>query len=101
MAVLPAAMGHRTAASTNLPAYCAHPAVLDDEGVIAPWYQGLNGPLDERLQIAVNVYKRYPWVGRPKAVMAAPDFVYTSHWSIQPDETIELRFAAPAGSAAS
>lgn len=75
-------------ATTNLPAYYAHAAVLDANGVIAPWYQGLNGQLDERLNIAVNVYKRYPWVDRPKAVMAAPDFVYNSHWSIQPDGTI-------------
>ncbi len=75
-------------ASTNLPSYYAHPTVLDANGVIAPWYQGLNGQLDERLNIAVNVYKRYPWVDKPKAVMAAPDFIYNSHWSIKPDGTI-------------
>ena len=75
-------------ASTNLPSYYAHEAVLDANGVIAPWYHGLNGQLDERLNIAVNVYKRYPWVDKPKAVMAAPDFVYNSHWSIKPDGTI-------------
>jgi hypothetical protein len=57
-------------------------------GVIAPWYHGLNGQVDERLNIAVNVYKRYPWVDKPKAVMAAPDFIYNSHWSIKPDGTI-------------
>src|SRR5579862_5269621 len=74
--------------STNLPSYYAHATVQDDYGVIAPWYHGLNGQLDERLNIAVNVYKRYPWVDKPKAVMAAPDFVYNSHWSIKPDGTI-------------
>jgi hypothetical protein len=77
-------------AATNLPAYYAHPAVLDPNGVIAPWYQGLNGQLDERLNIAVNVYKRYPWVDKPKAVMAAPDFIYNSHWNIKPDGTITI-----------
>ena len=56
--------------------------------MIAPWYHGLNGQIDERLNIAVNVYKRYPWVDKPKAVMAAPDFIYNSHWSIRPDGTI-------------
>jgi hypothetical protein len=71
-----------------LPSYYAHPAVEDAQGVIAPWYRGLNGQLDERLQIAVNVFKRYPWVDKPKAVMAAPDFIYNSHWSIKPDGTI-------------
>jgi len=75
-------------AATNLPAYYAHPAVLDAQGVIAPWHQGLNGQLDERVSIAVNVLKRYPWVDKPKAVMAAPDFVYNSHWSIKPDGSI-------------
>ncbi len=56
--------------------------------MIAPWYHGLNGQVDERLNIAVNVYKRYPWVDKPKAVMPAPDFIYNSHWSIKPDGTI-------------
>lgn len=75
-------------AATNLASYYAHETVEDVHGVIAPWHQGLNGQLDERVNIAVNVYKRYPWVDRPKAVMAAPDFVYNSHWSIRPDGTI-------------
>ena len=75
-------------ASTNLPSYYAHLTELYADGVIAPWYHGLNGQLDERLNIAVDVYKRYPWVDRPKAVMAAPDFIYNSHWSIKPDGTI-------------
>jgi hypothetical protein len=74
----------------TLPAYYAHETVHDAQGVIAPWYQGLNGQLDERVNIAVNVYKRYPWVDKPKAVMAAPDFIYNSHWSIKPDGTIVI-----------
>ena len=73
-----------------MPAYYAHETVQDAQGVIAPWYQGLNGQLDERVNIAVNVYKRYPWVDKPKAVMAAPDFIYNSHWSIKPDGTIVI-----------
>jgi hypothetical protein len=77
-------------AATNLPAYYAHPVVEDTHGVIAPWYRGLNGQLDERVNIVVNVLKRYPWVDKPKAVMAAPDFVFNSHWSIKPDGTIMI-----------
>jgi hypothetical protein len=77
-------------ASTNLPSYYAHATEVDTYGVIAPWYHGLNGQLDERMNIAVNVYKRYPWVDQPKAVMAAPDFIYNSHWSIKPDGTIMI-----------
>ncbi len=76
--------------AATLPSYYAHEAVHDQYGVIAPWYQGLNGQLDERVNIAINVYKRYPWVDKPKAVMAAPDFVYNSHWSIKPDGTIVI-----------
>ena len=76
--------------AATLPAYYAHETVQDAQGVIAPWYQGLNGQLDERVNIAVNVYKRYPWVDKPKAVMAAPDFIYNSHWSIKPDGTIVI-----------
>ncbi|MGA2749149.1 MAG: hypothetical protein ABSG59_10260 [Verrucomicrobiota bacterium] len=76
--------------ATNLPSYYAHPSELDSNGVIAPWYHGLNGQLDERLNIAVNVYKRYPWVDKPKAVMAAPDFIYNSHWSITSNGDIKI-----------
>src|SRR5215471_18467030 len=83
-------VAHNAIAVTNLLSYYAHAAVLDTNGVIAPWHQGLNGQLDERLNIAVNVYKRYPWVDKPKAVMAAPDFIYNSHWSIKPDGTIVI-----------
>lgn len=85
---LSAIVTFRAEAATNLPAYYAHDTVLDEHGVIAPWYRGLNGQSDERLNIAVSVYKRYPWVDKPKAVMAAPDFIYNSHWSIKPDGTI-------------
>ncbi len=74
--------------STTLQSYYAHRVVEDENGVIAPWSQGINGPLDTRLRIAVQVLKRYPWVDTDKAVMAAPDFVYNSHWSIQDDGTI-------------
>jgi hypothetical protein len=76
--------------AATLPSYYAHATVQDSNGVIAPWHPGLNGQLDERVNIAVNVYKRYPWVDRPKAVMAAPDFIYNSHWSIKPDGTIVI-----------
>lgn len=68
--------------------YYAQKGVEDEYGVIAPWHNGQNGPLDTRLRIAVEVLKRYPWVDRDKAVMAAPDFVYNSHWSIKDDGTI-------------
>ncbi|MEN6429178.1 MAG: malectin domain-containing carbohydrate-binding protein [Phycisphaerales bacterium] len=74
--------------ATTLERYYAHKAVEDEHGVIAPWSDGFNGPLDTRVRIAVEVLKRYPWVGTDKAVMAAPDFVYNSHWSIQDDGTI-------------
>ncbi|HWD38401.1 MAG TPA: hypothetical protein VG944_06105, partial [Fimbriimonas sp.] len=76
--------------STPMPTYYAQPVHEDVNGVIAPWFNGLNGQLDERASIAVNVYKRYPWVGTDKAVMAAPDFIYNSHWSISPEGQISI-----------
>ncbi len=71
-------------------AYYAHPCKVDAQGVIAPWNTGQNGPLDERVQIAADVCKRYPWVLTNKAVMAAPDFVYNSHWRITDDGEIQI-----------
>lgn len=70
--------------------YYAHPTQEDAYGVIAPWYQGQNGQIDERLRIAVEVYKRYPWVGTDKAVLAAPDFIYNSHWKITDTGEIQI-----------
>ncbi|MEN6383773.1 MAG: malectin domain-containing carbohydrate-binding protein [Phycisphaerales bacterium] len=75
-------------AANSLESYYAHKAVVDEQGVIAPWNDGQNGPLDMRLRIAVEVMKRYPWVDTNKAVMAAPDFVYNSHCKILDDGTI-------------
>ena len=75
-------------AETSRESLFAHETCEDEYGVIAPWYKGQNGQLDERIRIAVDVYKRYPWVGTDKAVMAAPDFIYNSHWSITEDGEI-------------
>lgn len=69
-------------AAGRLDQYYAHDTREDEYGVIAPWYTGQNGQLDERLRFAVEVYKRYPWVGHDMAVQPAPDFVFNSHWSI-------------------
>ena len=49
------------AAATAKAHYYAHDAVLDSRGVIAPWYQGLNGQCDFRVRIAAETLKRYPW----------------------------------------
>ena len=40
--------------------YYGHDAVVDSGGVIAPWYQGLNGQCDLRVRIAAETLKRYP-----------------------------------------
>ena len=60
--------------SATLKQYYAHPAVEDRFGVIAPWHKGLNGPLDERIRIAAEIYKRYPWAGLDQAVEIVPAF---------------------------
>ncbi len=75
--------------------YFAHPAVHDEDGVIAPWYQGQNGQLDFRVRVAAETLKRYPWAERDAAVMAAPHFVFNGHWSIGPDGAIHVPSALP------
>ncbi|MBN1419102.1 MAG: hypothetical protein JXP34_10015 [Planctomycetes bacterium] len=71
--------------------YYAHPAVEDRNGVIAPWYKGLNGPCDLRVRIAAETLKRYPWTDPAKVPIPAPDYMYNGHWKIAPDGTIEPR----------
>jgi hypothetical protein len=76
---------------STLDQYYAQPVTEDGYSVIAPWYRGQNGQLDERIRIAAEVYKRYPWVGTDKAVKAAPHMVYNTHWTITPDGTIGIQ----------
>ncbi|HPX40056.1 MAG TPA: hypothetical protein PLF51_06440, partial [Candidatus Hydrogenedentes bacterium] len=59
-------------AADRLDSYYAHETREDEHGVVAPWHEGQNGQLDERLRIAIEVYKRYPWINTDRAVMAAP-----------------------------
>lgn len=77
-------------AADVLKQYYAHPTVEDSSGVIAPWYRGQNGQFDERMQIAVDIYKRYPWTKPGQAVIPAPHIVYNTHWKIDNDGTISI-----------
>lgn len=79
----------------SLPRYYAHSAVEDSYGVIAPWHRGQNGPCDERIRIAVEVYRRYPWVEKDRAVLAAPHLIYNTHWKIDEAGSIEIPPAQP------
>jgi hypothetical protein len=67
---------------TNKPRYYAHETALDDHGIIAPWYQGLNGQCDFRIRVAAETLKRYPWTTTSNAVAAYPDYLFTSKWRI-------------------
>lgn len=82
LALLPAG------AAETLPHYFGHPAEADRYGVIAPWYKGQNGQYDYRVRIAAETLKRYPWAGKDKAVMTAPEYVFNGHWSIDQDGRI-------------
>jgi hypothetical protein len=62
--------------------YYGHNAVVDSHGVIAPWYQGLNGQCDFRVRIAAETLKRYPWTTTNTAIAAYPDYVFSGHWQI-------------------
>lgn len=76
------------APAVGLSRYYAHDAVLDPYGVIAPWYQQLNGQMDFRIRVAAETMKRYPWTNTDHAVAAYPDYLFTSNWSIANDGTI-------------
>ncbi len=70
--------------------YYAHEAVEDRYGVIAPWYQGQNGQFDYRVRIAAETFRRYEWVGPPKAAGIAPGYAFNNTWKISPDGKITL-----------
>src|ERR1039458_2994867 len=64
---------HLQAAAANAKArYYGHDAVMDSYGVIAPWYQGLNGQCDFRVRIAAETLKRYPWTTTNNTIAAYP-----------------------------
>lgn len=69
-------------AATTQSRYYAHEAHLDRYGVIAPWYQGLNGLCDFRVRIAAETLKRYPWTTTNNAVAAYPHYVFSGAWQI-------------------
>ncbi len=69
-------------AATTQPHYYAHDAVLDKNGVIAPWYGRLNGQCDFRVRVAAETLKRYPWTTTRNAIAAYPDYLFTSLWKI-------------------
>jgi len=62
--------------------YYAHAAVHDGQGVIAPWYGGLNGQCDFRVRIAAETLKRYPWTTTNEAAAAYPHYVFSGVWQI-------------------
>jgi hypothetical protein len=76
--------------ATTLRHYYGHDAVVDRDGVIAPWYHGQNGQFDLRVRIAAETMKRYPWVGKDKAVLPAPQFLYNGTWNIDESGTIRI-----------
>jgi len=75
-------------AATVQERYYGHDAVHDQYGVIAPWYQGLNGQCDLRVRIAAETLKRYPWTTATNAIAANPHYVFTSTWRIETNGVI-------------
>ncbi len=62
--------------------YYGHSAVHDRQGVIAPWYTGLNGQCDFRVRVAAETLKRYPRTTCTNAIVAYPAYVFTGFWQI-------------------
>lgn len=75
-------------AAINQSRYYGHDTVLDQYGVIAPWYRGLNGQCDFRLRITAETLKRYPWTTTNNAIAAYPDYLFTSKWQISSNGVI-------------
>jgi hypothetical protein len=82
LAVIGLAWAAEAKAAVTQPRYYAHEAVQDRQGVIAPWYSGLNGPCDLRVRIAAETLKRYPWTTTNNAVAAYPHYVFSGAWQI-------------------
>lgn len=68
----------------------AHPTVEDEYGVITPWYGGQNGQFDNRVRIAAETIKRYPWIAAGQAPARTPEFVFNSTWRIDDDGKISV-----------
>src|SRR5512138_1388106 len=83
-------MAGMSRAATTQPRYYAHEAVLDEHGVIAPWYQGANGQIDQRIRVAAETLKRYPWTPQGKAPRQLPEYMWSGAWKIAPDGTITI-----------
>jgi hypothetical protein len=75
-------------AATVKPRYYGHETVADVHGVIAPWYQGLNGQCDWRVRIAAETLKRYPWTSTSNGVPAYPHYVFNGAWKIDTNGVI-------------
>ncbi|WP_018625945.1 malectin domain-containing carbohydrate-binding protein [Niabella aurantiaca] len=69
-------------AATGKLHYYAHDAVLDAQGVIAPWYKQPNGQCDFRVRIAAETLKRYPWTNKENAIAAYPHYLFSGKWKI-------------------
>ena len=79
---------NRGLCATAQPRYYAHPAVEDSHGVIAPWYNGLNGQCDFRIRVAAETLKRYPWTTPTNGMAAYPHYVFSGVWQIASNGTI-------------
>lgn len=82
------ALGELNYFAKNQKHYYAHDAVLDQFGVIAPWYKEPNGQVDNRVRIAAETLKRYPWTTSQTAIAVYPHYMFNSQWAIDKDGKI-------------
>jgi hypothetical protein len=83
--------------AATLPAYYAHDTVQDAHGVIAPWYQGLNGQLNERLNIAVNGANVIEGLNVRNEVGTFKAYVREFPGVVPQNSIVELRFTSTPG----
>ena len=82
--------GVGTYAATTQKHYFAHDTVEDKYGVIAPWYNELNGQCDFRVRVAAETLKRYPWTDPDTDVVGLPAYMVNGRWQVAANGDIKV-----------
>lgn len=88
------AMVYCVHAASRLERYFAHDAVEDRHGVIAPWYQGLDGQTHAHVRVSIETLKRYPWT-MPEEMVNMPAYMVNNAWRIDRNGHITVRGEDP------
>lgn len=68
----------------------AFPPVVDDQGIIAPYYTGQDGQWSHRAALAWETLARYPWAEPGDGIAPAPHYVFSGAWRIDGEGAISI-----------